>query len=347
LKSVIPYNGVDTESISIKDSLRSMLKQLKEETWYNLQHPDMDSEFRLEIALQLLTIVDWVHMGIGPDQCTLYKQAEKNNIHITRPHKYSPLPFLSQLPNQIWNKEWNQGIDWNEKNGLELLERLIKYSVEYKDLTDSNQFDIVDQNEFKHLDSALYYALIRHFKPKTIIEVGAGNSTQIASLACMKNASGEILAIERDPKDFLKNGSLVAVSLIQKSVQEVPVDVFKQLEENDILFIDSSHVCKIGSDVNYLFLEVLPQLKKGVLIHIHDIFLPLSYPRSWVEELDLFWNEQYMLHAFLIGNRDFEVLISNNYMVTKHPKKIARLFDQDNKYNGLAGGSFWMKKIKK
>jgi hypothetical protein len=330
--------------VSVRDNILSTLKQLKEQTWYNLQHPEMDSQFRLDIAIQLLTIIDWVHMGVGPDQCTLYKEAEKHNIHIMRPHFYSPLPILSQLPNHIWAKEWNQGINWNENVGLELLEHLIKYSVEYKNLTDTRQFDIVDQNTFKHLDSALYYAIIRHFKPKRIIEVGAGHSTQIASLARLKNASGEIIAIEPSPPQFLKNGSLAALSLIQKPVQEISVDVFKQLEENDILFIDSSHVCKIGSDVNYLFLEVLPQLKKRVLIHLHDIFLPLSYPRKWVEELDLFWNEQYILHAFLIGNRDFEILISNNYMATKHPKKIARLFDQTNKYNGLAGGSFWMRK---
>ena len=330
--------------MSIKDSIHSTLKQLKAETWYNLQNPEMDSQFRLDIALELLTIIDWVHMRVGPDQCTLYKEAEKNNIHIMRPHFYSPLPILSQLSNHLWEKEWNQGINWNENVGLVLLKHIVKYSIEYKNLTDSGQFDIVHQDAFKHLDSALYYALIRHFKPKRIIEVGAGHSTQIASLACQKNASGEIIAIEPNPKEFLKNGSLTGLILIQKPVQEISIDIFKQLEENDILFIDSSHVCKIGSDVNYLFLEVLPQLKKGVLIHIHDIFLPLTYPRRWVEELDLFWNEQYILHAFLIGNREFEVLISNNYMVAKHPKKIARLFDQSNEYNGLAGGSFWIRK---
>jgi hypothetical protein len=336
--------GDIAQFVSIRESILSSLKHLKEETWYNLRHPDMDSQFRLDIALQLLTIVDWVHMGVSPDQCTLYKEAEKKNIHIKRPHFYSPLPILSQLPNQIWDQEWNQGINWNENIGLVLLEDLIMYSVEYKDLTDSRQFDIVYQNAFKHLDSALYYALIRHFKPKRIIEVGAGHSTEIASLARLKNASGEIIAIEPNPPECLKNGSLSAISLIQQPVQEISIDVFKHLDKNDILFIDSSHVCKIGSDVNYLILEVLPQLKKGVLIHLHDIFLPLSYPRRWVEELDLFWNEQYILHAFLIGNRNFEILIGNNYMVTKHPEKIARLFDQSNKYNGLAGSSFWIRK---
>jgi hypothetical protein len=327
-----------------RESMLSLLKQLKEQTWYSLLHPYMDPQFRLDVALKLLTIINWVHMGTARDQSILYKAAEKINIHIKRPHFYSPLPVLSELSDHVWEKEWSQGIDWNEDVGLELLEHLIKYSVEYNDLVNSHQFDIVDKKSFNHLDSALYYAIIRHFKPMRVIEVGAGHSTQIASLACSKNTFGEIIAIEPYPREFLKNGSLKALSLIQKPVQEISVDVFKQLEANDILFIDSSHVSKIGSDVNYLYLEVLPQLNKGVLVHLHDIFLPFEVPRRWIEEMDLFWNEQYLLHAFLIGNKDFEVLIGNSYMVTNHPRKISRLFDQKNKSGGLAGASFWMRR---
>jgi hypothetical protein len=331
-------------ALPIRDSILSLLKQLKEQTWYSLQRPDVDSKFRLDVALKLLTIINWVHMGTARDQSTLYKAAEKINIHIKRPHFYSPLPVLSELSDHIWEKEWSQGIDWNEDLGLELLEHLIKYSFEYNHLTNSHQFDIGDKKSFNHLDSALYYTIIRHFKPMRIIEVGAGHSTQIASLACSKNTFGKIIAIEPYPREFLKDGSLQAFSLIQKPVQEISVDVFKQLDANDILFIDSSHVSKIGSDVNYLYLEVLPQLKNGVLVHLHDIFLPFEVPRRWIEELDLFWNEQYLLHAFLIGNRDFEVLIGNNYMLNNHPRKIARLFDQNEKSDGLAGVSFWMRR---
>jgi len=262
-----------------------------------------------------------------------------------RPDFYSPLPILSQLPDHIWDKQWSQGIEWNESAGLELLEQLARYSGEYNYLVDSGQFDIVKQNMFKHHDSPLYYAIIRYFKPARLIEVGAGHSTQIASLACLKNGFGEITAIEPYPQEFLKNGLIPRLYLIQKPVQEISIDVFRQLNANDILFIDSSHVCKVGSHVNYLFLEVLPQLKKGVLIQLHDIFLPLEFPKRWIKELHLFWNEQYMLHAFLIGNRDFEVLIGNNYMATNHPKQIARIFDEYIKYGqGLGGGSFWLRK---
>src|SRR5256885_14691231 len=104
------------------------------------------------------------------------------------------------------------------------------------------------------------------------------------------------------------------------------------------------HMSPKLDDVNYLLLEVLPQLEKGVLIHIHDIFLPLELPRDWIERLHLFWNEQYLVHALLIGSRDFEILIGNCYMVLHHPEKIAALYDRNNKYNELKGGSLWIRK---
>src|SRR5256885_5620179 len=144
-------------------------------------------------------------MGNGPDQNKLYKEGEKIGIHIQRPHFYSPLPILSQLPEYIWDKKWNEGIDWNDSEGLRLIQRLIKYSSEYNYIIDSNQYDIINQNSFTHLDSALYYAIIRHFKPDRIIEVGAGYSTIIAALACSKNTCGEIVAVEPYPTELLKN----------------------------------------------------------------------------------------------------------------------------------------------
>jgi predicted O-methyltransferase YrrM len=327
------------------DTISSLLNQFEEVTLNNLSN--LDPQLKLEIALQLLKIVDSVHMGNGLDQNKLYKEAEKIGIHIQRPHFYSPLPILSQLPEYIWDKKWNEGIDWNDSEGLRLIQRLIKYSSEYNYIIDSNQYDIINQNSFTHLDSALYYAIIRHFKPDRIIEVGAGYSTIIATLACSKNTCGEIVAVEPYPTELLKNSiarSTIAVQLVQKPVQIIPAAVFKQLHENDILFIDSTHVSKIGSDVNYLLLEVLPQLEKGVLIHIHDIFLPLELPRDWIERLHLFWNEQYLVHALLIGSRDFEILIGNCYMVLHHPEKIAALYDRNNKYNELKGGSLWIRK---
>jgi len=124
-------------------------------------------------------------------------------------------------------------------------------------------------------------------------------------------------------------------------VQTVPVAQFKQLEANDVLFIDSSHVVKIGSDVNYLFLEVLPRLRPGVIVHIHDIFLPNEYPRAWVLEQCRFWTEQYLLQAFLSFNSDFEIVFANSYMGRRHADMMKATFPNSPWWGG---GSFWMRR---
>lgn len=122
------------------------------------------------------------------------------------------------------------------------------------------------------------------------------------------------------------------------------MSVFKELGENDILFIDSSHVLKIGSDVQYEYNEILPRLNKGVLIHVHDIFLPLEYPETWVRQSHRFWTEQYLLQAFLAYNSAFKVLWAGHYMHWKYPDLLEKAFRTYNRE--ITGpGSFWMRKI--
>ena len=121
------------------------------------------------------------------------------------------------------------------------------------------------------------------------------------------------------------------------------MSVFKELQENDILFIDYSHVSKIGSDVNFLFLEVLPELNPGVIIHIHDIFLPKQYLKRWIlEDHRKFWNEQYLVEAFMIGNSKYEVLIANHFLGYKHHEKLMNFYKTDPPFTD--GASFWIRK---
>jgi len=119
---------------------------------------------------------------------------------------------------------------------------------------------------------------------------------------------------------------------------------FGKLKENDILFIDSSHVLKIGSDVQYEYLDILPRLSKGVIVHVHDIFLPAEYPKEWVLKDYIFWTEQYLLQAFLAFNDSFEVLWAGHYMHLKYPNKLEDAFSY--KRDERLPGSFWMRKIK-
>jgi len=197
---------------------------------------------------------------------------------------------------------------------------------------------------FGEVDGDVLYCMIRHFRPARIIEVGSGWSTLLSAHALKKNAEGsgrigELIAIEPNPHlAFLRDPILGPTRLIEAKVQEVDRDLFENLEENDILFIDSSHVVKIGSDVNWEFFEILPRLRRGVLIHFHDIFLPDEYPEDWVKRQHLFWNEMYLLRAFLMYNTVFEVLWAGNWMKSNHADLCKKMFRTE------ASQSLWIRK---
>ena len=183
--------------------------------------------------------------------------------------------------------------------------------------------------------------MIRHFQPRLIIEVGSGFSSLIAAEAIAKSKGSALICIEPFPQDFLRQGFPGLRSLIEKKVEEIDLEFFSQLSCGDILFIDSSHTVKIRGDVNYLFLELLPRLKPGVIVHVHDIFFPFDYPRDWVMDELRFWSEQYLLQAFLSFNSEFEVLIANHYLAQHYLEDFKVTFPNSPWWGG---GSFWMRR---
>lgn len=222
-------------------------------------------------------------------------------------HFYEPIPDTRKLNNDIWeSKNHLVGIDMKESEQIAL----------YKLITEkySKEFFYQKNDEFKEFDANVLYCMTRHIKPKKIIEIGSGYSTLIMSEAILKNKKEnikcELISIDPYPKDFIKKD----FNVLQKEVQSVPLEYFEDLEENDILFIDSSHVLKIGSDVQYEFLQIIPRLKKGVFVHIHDIFLPNEYPKNWILKEHRFFNEQYVLQTFLTFNDRFDVILANNFL---------------------------------
>lgn len=194
------------------------------------------------------------------------------------------------------------------------------------------------------IDALVLYYMIRHYKPNLIIEIGSGWSTRIAAQAAIVNKKTKLIAIEPYPESILVNGFPGLTSLMINKVEEINKDFFNQLGENDILFIDSSHIVKTDSDVNYLYLDVIPRLKKGVIIHIHDIFLPQEYPRWWIIDDLRFWNEQYLLQAFLQFNTKFQVLLANNYLCTHHLELVKTVFPNCPFYAHVS--SFWMQRTR-
>ena len=149
------------------------------------------------------------------------------------------------------------------------------------------------------------------------------------------------MCIDPFPPDVIQDGIPALRSLIKTKVQDVDLECFSQLESDDILFIDSSHTVKIGGDVNYLFLEVLPRIKPGVIVHVHDIFLPFEYRRDWVLDELRFWSEQYLLQAFLTFNSEVEVLMANSYLNHYHQRDLKAAFPD---LPSWGGGSFWMRR---
>jgi len=195
---------------------------------------------------------------------------------------------------------------------------------------------------FRGTDVLVAYCMVRHFQPRRIIEVGSGFSSLVLGQAAAKNKNSSLICIDPFPGEFLRNGNIPALqSLIETKVQDLDVEFFSQLAPGDILFIDSSHAVKIGGDVNYLFLEVLPRLNLGVIVHVHDIFFPFEYRRHWVLNEFRFWTEQYLLQAFLTFNSEFEVLLANYYLSRYHQEHLRAAFPDLSRW---IGGSFWMRR---
>jgi len=257
------------------------------------------------------------------------------------PNRYEePVPDLRELESFGWDKESSlRGIELKLEKQAALLNRIApKYLEEFKSLPqEKTQPPEVEEYHhtnpsFRGADAGFYYCLIRHLKPRRIIEIGAGFSTLLAAQAVVKNATEKkpchLTAIEPYPSRTLREGVPGLAKLLETNVQKVSMSEFESLQSGDILFVDSSHILRTGSDVQMEFLEILPRLQKGVCAHFHDIFLPMDYPRKLVMEDFKFYNEQYLLQAFLSFNREFEVIWAGQAMLLKKAALIEKYFGE-------------------
>ena len=261
---------------------------------------------------------------------------------LVNPHKH--------LTNFSWKERPLLGIDLNIKEQLMILEKfnyqeeLLDFPIDKKDIS---QY-YYNNGLYEAGDSEYLYCFIRQMKPKRIIEIGSGNSTLMVRNAIRKNIldfenySCEHICIEPYEMPWLKD---IGVELIRKKVENIDLDFFQKLEENDILFIDSSHIIRPQGDVLYEFLEILPSLKKGVYIHIHDIFTPRDYPNHWLMDEHLLWNEQYLLEAFLSNNSDFKIIGSLNYLRNNFTDIFMRKFPISALNDKIKPGAFWLKRV--
>ncbi|OGW47559.1 MAG: hypothetical protein A2Y66_03150 [Nitrospirae bacterium RBG_13_41_22] len=261
------------------------------------------------------------------------------NLHITPVDYYSPIPSTLGLDPKIFEKIYDDtGLDWNVSGQMDYLTSIfIKYSGEYTP-TPNIGLSLVD--------SFILYAMIRETKPKVMIEVGSGESTKITLLAIEMNeregTECQFYAVDPYPPIFLRQISKRNFKLVDKKLEEVDIDL---LITADLFFIDSSHVSKIGSDVNYEILEIVPKLKRGAIIHWHDIMIPKNYWEDWIYKGTMFWNESYILHAFLLFNDTFKIIWGSRYMQLNHSDEMKQHFCyfQPEKHRCT---SFWVQRVK-
>ena len=266
-------------------------------------------------------------------------------------HFYSPLPSRTEIAEAFARGGFGPpfpDIDLNEKGQLERLERFAAFYREqpYPEKQTPGRRYHLDNPSYGHFDAIMLYCMLREAGSRRVIEVGSGFSSA-AMLDANEHAFGGRVAFTFiDPdmtrlRPLLRAEDAQRATLIEKRVQEVPLETFAQLRENDVLFIDSSHVSKIGSDVNRLFFDVLPRLASGVLIHIHDIAGNLEYPRDWFEE-GRAWNEQYLLRAFLMNNSAYRIELFTSWLSnTRH----AWLREHMPRCAQGGGGQMWLRKL--
>jgi len=271
----------------------------------------------------------------------IFALCERLGFHITRNHFYEPIPDTRTLADQLWLRQSQlAGMNVNEQKQVEMINQFLRFKNEYdnfpKNRTSKTWQFYTNNPHFGPVDAEVLYCMIRHFQPKKMIEIGCGYSTYLSAEAILKNEEdngfrADLTAIDPHPSGVLKSGFPGLSRLITKKIEDLDLEEYKALKENDILFIDSSHVLKIGNDVYHEYLEILPRLNKGVIVHIHDLFFPCEYPKMWVLKMRRFWNEQYLVQAFLAFNNAFEVLWCGSYMHLKHPDKLTEAFASYNR----------------
>jgi predicted O-methyltransferase YrrM len=269
-------------------------------------------------------------------------------------HFYSPIPSLDEVTAdsaRIFDLSGDHlpGIELREAEQLALLDELAGFYAEmpFSEQPDGRRRFHFDNPFYSYGDAIVLYAMLRRFQPRRYVEIGSGFSSAVALDTNELFLGGRMQCTFIEPypnhlRVLLRAGDAGRVRILQRRLQDVDLSVFAELEPGDVLFIDSTHVAKCGSDVNRIFFHILPSLPRGVLIHLHDIFFPFEYPQAWVLE-GRAWNELYMLRTFLQFNDTFQIRLFNHYLGLCHAAR----------WQGLMplcarnfGGAMWLEKCR-
>jgi methyltransferase family protein len=285
----------------------------------------------------------------------IYFVIKEKNIRLLRyypGHFSSPIPskeLLLKKQNRIFNinKGTIEGVNLNKNFQLDLLESFFEFSSDF-DLPEKRQSGkryFYDNPFFRYNDAYIMYCFLRKFKPNNIIEIGSGYSSAflLDSIDSINNYSSNLTFIEPYPErlySLLSKEDRNRTTIIEKKIQDVSIEPFKNLNSNDILFVDTSHVLKIDSDLSKIIFSILPALNKGVLIHFHDIFWPFEYPKVIIDDGRL-WNESYFLRSFLQYNDIFEILFFSSYLESFYKEVIVEKIPG---FVNASGSSLWLRR---
>lgn len=281
-----------------------------------------------------------------------FRTFEQAGIHVLPVHYYSPVPDTQNLTDNFFQvRSKMPGVRINLHVAEELLSKISAFKKEYESFPSSHpnpQVFSYAGAPYCSGEAEVLYGIIRSFKPRKIIEIGSGFTTLLSAAAKVANSQDdagqecEFISIDPYPPEFVSN--LPGLNkLIKKPVQEVELALFESLGTDDILFIDSSHVVRTGSDVVYEYLEILPRIAPGVLVHIHDIFLPAEYPPDWIREALFFWNEQYLLQAILAHGSSWQVIWPGHLMHLDHSDELKAAFPAYHE-SKCRPSCWWMRK---
>jgi len=276
-------------------------------------------------------------------------------------HYYSPRPDPADFGAGFWDERSDlPGVSIHDAAVLGLLDEAVVPHLESfraavpLDVPEGEAPDALHllNGTYMAVDAHVYWGFVCHFRPRRILEVGAGQSTRLALLAAGRLADRgherpRLTAVDPFPSaQLLERERSGDVRVLAHKAQDVALDEYLSLGPGDVLFIDSSHVLREGGDVQFLFLEVLPRLQPGVLVHVHDISLPRRYPRTYYEQ-GLYWTEQYLLQAYLVHNSRVEVIWPGNHMYLAHRDRITAVFPEiarmRERYPASEPTAFWFR----
>lgn len=286
--------------------------------------------------------------GMGTEKCL------DAGVYPMPVHFYQPVPDIKNLERRdVWSKvSARGGLAWNPCAFRENAEEISRFKPDTpwpRNASSAPMEFSLENRSFSHICASFLYGMIRKYQPRRIVEIGSGNSSKVIRTALRDNAGDrEAEYIIIDPHCAFEEVqfSPCDVTIMRQPMEETELSVFTELAANDILFIDSSHTVRIGGDVNFAILDVLPALAPGVIVHFHDIVMPYEYPKTYAvnPRFRVFWTESYLLQAFLAFNSEYEILLPAAWLCNTELETLKKCYPDMSEPFDWSSSSFWIRR---